>query len=134
MAFEDRLHPLEVQIQDLSETFGVDGLTEARRPLEIAEHDRDRAADLLSNGLGSERCPAHPAHAEAIGIFLPAVRADLHSRSLPTRGRDPPPNVTGTCLSSEHDRAAEEEAAGIEALPGRNRPRGGSSPPCADGP
>src|SRR5207237_1058213 len=100
---------------------------EARRPLEIAEHDRDRAADLLSNGLRSERCPAHPAHAEAIGIFLPTVRTDLHSRSLPTRGRDPPPNVTGTCLPTRHDRTAAMETAGIEALPGRNRPPWGAA-------
>src|SRR5581483_5699287 len=54
MAFEDGLHLLEVDGQHLAKALGVETLAEARRPLEIAEDDRDRLANLLLGSVGNE--------------------------------------------------------------------------------
>jgi hypothetical protein len=79
---EDRLHRVEIDVQDLADGLGVERLSEGGRSLEVAEDDRDGLADFRCDLLNRELGPADPADAEPIGILLAAVGADLHAASV----------------------------------------------------
>jgi len=82
MELEDRLHRLEVPLQDLPQRLRVHRLGEAGRADEVREDDGDRLANVLRRVSRSEGVPTKPAKTEAIGVFLATIGADLHRLSV----------------------------------------------------
>jgi len=74
-------HRVEVQAHHLSQRLRVEGLGEARRPLQVAEQNRHELADLLRRDGRAERGPAKAAQAELLRVLLPAVGTDHHASS-----------------------------------------------------
>jgi hypothetical protein len=77
------LHRIEVAADHLPHRLGVEPVAEVGRADEIAEHDRDRLADLGGTTGGVEGGAAEPAEPEAVGVLLAAVGAADHDRSGP---------------------------------------------------
>src|SRR4051812_14359055 len=77
-----RAHRVEVARHRLPQRLGVELLPEARRSLQVAEEDRDELSDLLHGDGGCKRRPAEAAQAELCWIFLPAIWAKLHVKSV----------------------------------------------------
>ena len=77
-----RAHRVEVAGHRLPQRLGVELLAEARRSLQVAEEDRDELAHLLRGHGGRERRSAEAAETELRGVFLPAIWAKLHAKSV----------------------------------------------------
>jgi hypothetical protein len=86
MPFQHLLHPLEVLTQHPLERLRVQALAQRGGPHQIAEHDRNRLANLAAGGhLAREWAAAVPAEAEAVRV-LPATHCTgHHSGSLERR-------------------------------------------------
>jgi hypothetical protein len=83
MALEDLAHPLVVPAQHPLQRLRVQALAQRRRPCQVAEHHRDRLADLTADGpLVLERAAAAPAEPEPVRIPLTTRTAGHHLRSL----------------------------------------------------
>ena len=78
-------HRLEVARLHVAQRLGIQALAERRRAGHVAEHDRDRLADLALARAGRQGGRASGTEGEAIGALATAVRTGQH-RGEPTAG------------------------------------------------
>ena len=77
-------HRLEVARLHVAQRLGIQALAERRRAGQVAEHDRDRLADLALERAGRQGGRAGGAEGEVIGALATAVRTGQHPTSVGT--------------------------------------------------
>ena len=80
--FDRRLHRLEEAFHDTADRLRIERLTHRGRARDVAEHDRDRLADLERSRSRSQGGRAFLTELRAVPILVSAHLAPLHRRSL----------------------------------------------------
>jgi hypothetical protein len=79
---EHRLHSLEVTRHHVSQGFGIESFAKGRRAGHVAEHDRDRLANLGPWDGPCDGCGALPAELVRLRVVVSAYLTPDHVRSL----------------------------------------------------
>src|SRR6185437_4827729 len=82
VALDDLLHPLEVASQDRAQGLGIGGLSELRRPRDVAEENRHGLPLLARRRGGSHGRAALGAELRALGNLVATRRARAHATRL----------------------------------------------------
>jgi hypothetical protein len=86
MPFQYLPHPLEILAHHPLERLRVQALAQRRGPRQVAEHDRDRFADLAAGGRIAHEWPATvPAETEAVWTRMATCGTGHHNGSLERR-------------------------------------------------